>query len=145
MLDLNNDEVRKAIFTVAESLNKDDRGDYMCIDGTDLYINRMFNEIYDADGLKYPRVKKRDGAPYVTGDAQDWTYKYTWEDLEEAEHDDSSDVCAFSNKVYHKVHAYFKRYPDEAAIAGRQAQEIRALRNIIDVSHQEEMNRKNAR
>lgn len=128
-----------AIFTVAKSLGKDDRGDYMRIDGTELYINRMFNEIYDADGLKYPRAGKLDRTPYVTGDAQDWTYKYTWEDLEEAEHDDSSDVRAFSNRVCHKVHAYFKRYPDEAEIARRQMREIRALRGIIDESHQKEI------
>lgn len=30
---------------------------------------------------KLPRFPKPDGSKYITGDAQDWTYKYTWEDL----------------------------------------------------------------
>lgn len=34
--------------------------------------------------IKYPRIEKKDGNQYVTGDAQDWTYQYTWEDLEES-------------------------------------------------------------
>jgi len=31
---------------------------------------------------KLPRIPKPDGSRYATGDAQDWTYKYTVEDLE---------------------------------------------------------------
>ena len=31
---------------------------------------------------KLPRIPKPDGSRYVTGDAQEWTYKYTVEDLE---------------------------------------------------------------
>ena len=32
--------------------------------------------------MKLPRIPKPDGSRYVTGDAQEWTYKYTVEDLE---------------------------------------------------------------
>jgi len=32
---------------------------------------------------KLPRLIKQRGS-YTTGDAQDWTYEYTWEDFEEA-------------------------------------------------------------
>lgn len=31
---------------------------------------------------KLPRIPKPDGSRYVTGDAQEWTYQYTVEDLE---------------------------------------------------------------
>lgn len=30
---------------------------------------------------KLPRITKIDGTKYKTGDSNEWTYKYTWEDL----------------------------------------------------------------
>lgn len=31
---------------------------------------------------KLPRIPKPDGSKYVTGDAQEWTYEYTSEDMD---------------------------------------------------------------
>lgn len=33
---------------------------------------------------KLPRIPKKDGSKYITGDAQEWTYEYTYEDVEVA-------------------------------------------------------------
>lgn len=69
--------------------------------------------------IKLPRIEKFHGGLYVTGDAQDWTYKYTWEDLEESFNDSSTDTCAMRNIVFKKVRAYFKDHPEEALLGGR--------------------------
>ncbi len=71
------------------------------------------------DTIKYQRIEKKDGTPYVTGDAQDWTYQYTWEDLDESFNDSSTDVCALMNIVYRKVREYFYHHPEEALSGGR--------------------------
>lgn len=69
--------------------------------------------------IKYPRIEKKDRTPYVTGDAQDWTYQYTWEDLEESFNDSSTDAHAMRNIVFKKVRTYFKDHPEEALCGGR--------------------------
>ena len=69
--------------------------------------------------IKYPRIEKKDRTLYVTGDAQDWTYQYTWEDLEESFNDSSTDVRAMRNIIFRKVRAYFKDHPEEALLGGR--------------------------
>lgn len=82
--------------------------------------------------IRYPRIEKKDRTSYVTGDAQDWTYQYTWEDLEESFNDSSPDVHAMRNIVFKKVRAYFKDHPEEALSGGRfregwTAEEIKRL------------------
>ena len=69
--------------------------------------------------IKYPRIEKKDRTPYVTGDAQDWTSQYTWEDLEEPFNDSSTDVHAMRSIVFKKVRTYFKAHPEEALSGGR--------------------------
>ena len=69
--------------------------------------------------IKYPRIEKKDGNQYVTGDAQDWTYQYTWEDLEESFNDSSTDAHAMRNIVFKKVREYFQDHPEEALSSGR--------------------------
>lgn len=68
---------------------------------------------------KCPRIEKKDRTLYVTGDAQDWTYQYTWEDLEESFNDSSTDAHAMRNIVFKKVRTYFKDHPEEALCGGR--------------------------
>ena len=65
---------------------------------------------------KYPRIEKKDRAPYVTGDAQDWTYQYTWEDLEESFNDSSTDIHAMRNIVRKSVHT-LKTIPKKRCVA----------------------------
>ena len=84
---------------------------------------------------KYPRIEKKDRTTYVTGDAQDWTYQYTWEYLEESFNDSSTDVRAMRNIVFKKVRTYFKDNPEEALSGGRfregwTAEEVKRLCEI---------------
>ena len=50
----------------------------------------------------------------MTGDAQDWTYHYTWEDFMETFNDASSDERSERNVVFKKVREYFMENPKEA-------------------------------
>lgn len=114
-IDINIPEARYTLFDLLKFLNKDFDGDFIDIDGVRYYVN--INTDYISICEKLPRIKKKDGTPYVTGDAQDWTYQYTWEDFMETFKDSSSDERSERNAVFRKVRKYFRENP-EAALGG---------------------------
>lgn len=111
-LNINVNSARTALFNIMMYLNKDFDGDFITIDGVKYYANINTDYISICD--KLPRIKKKDGTAYVTGDAQDWTYHYTWEDFMETFNDASSDERSERNVVFKKVREYFMENPKEA-------------------------------
>ncbi len=86
--------------------------------------------------IKYPRIEKKDRTPYVTGDAQDWTYQYTWEDFLETFNDASSDQRSERTMVFRAVREYFLKYPEEA-LAGKvidQGWTVNNIKRICEIS-----------
>lgn len=105
-------DVRYTLFDLIKFLYKDFDGDFITIENEMYYVNVNTDYISICD--KLPRIKKKDGTSYVTGDAQDWTYQYTWEDFMETFNDASSDERSERNVVFKKVREYFLENPKEA-------------------------------
>lgn len=111
-INVNIPEAKHALFDLIRFLNKDFDGDFITIDGIMYYVNMNTNYVSICE--KLPRIKKKDGTAYVTGDAQDWTYQYTWEDFMETFNDASSDERSERNIIFRKVREYFVENPKEA-------------------------------
>ena len=81
----------------------------------------MFNNIFKKK--KLPRLPKP--GDYKTGDAQDWTYEYTWEDLEEAAHQvmnttrDRTPIHQPFWKTCEKIRLYFYGHPEKLLECGQ--------------------------
>ena len=60
--------------------------------------------------VKLPRVNK--SLSYTTGDAQTWTYQYTWEDWAAVNDDPSSYWCTDYVALYLYLLDYFTTYPE---------------------------------
>ena len=60
--------------------------------------------------LKLPRVNKSMG--YTTGEAQTWTYQYTWEDWQAVKDDPSSDWYTVYAALYLFLLDYFTEHPE---------------------------------
>ena len=60
--------------------------------------------------LKLPRVNKSIG--YTTGDAQTWTYQYTWEDWQAVKDDPSSDWYTNYAALCLFLLDYFTEHPE---------------------------------
>ena len=65
---------------------------------------------------KLPRLPKSGG--YKTGDADDWTYEYTWEDMEEAEHRIMTTTIMITktkefSKIFKGIRSHFLKYPEK--------------------------------
>ena len=71
-------------------------------------------------------MPKLDG--YKTGDDNDWTYEYTWEDMAEAEHQilNTTRVIAKDknfSKTINQIMSYFRKYPEKLLEDGRYKEE----------------------
>lgn len=65
---------------------------------------------------KLPRLTPKNGyftGPYTTGDAQDWTYEYTWEDLLATFDNDSSSESSMENTISCNIRRYFAERPEK--------------------------------
>jgi hypothetical protein len=62
------------------------------------------------------KLKRITSYEYTTGDAQDWTYEYTWEDFE------ALDTCAKPDndlaKLMQKIQRYFVKHPEKLLVDG---------------------------
>jgi hypothetical protein len=58
------------------------------------------------DRIKLKRII-RGGLTYTTGDAQDWTYEYTWEDFEESLKNTKHDV-----RLMNTIYEHFREHPE---------------------------------
>lgn len=129
MLNVNIPEVRDTLFSLIAHLGKDADGDFIDIENERYYVNVLSDFVSVC--VKCRRVKKKDNTPYVTGDTQDWTYEYTWEDLEETFNDSSSDKDSYRNNIFMCVRTFFKDNPEKALEGGRfkewTADEVRRL------------------
>jgi len=91
----------------------------------------MFSKIFEKKKLS--RLHKWDG--YKTGDANDWTYEYTWEDMAEAEHQvlNTTRVIA-KDKVFSKtinqIRSYFLKYPEKLLEDGHYKNEGLTVKEI---------------
>lgn len=113
-LDIHNSKVREAVFALAGCLGVDSEIDIR-------YLSYGINVKVHEDGLsireKLPRIYNVE--KYVTGDAQDWTYAYTWEDFEAMMGYCSScsmDAYNPDNHACRKIIEYFFVHPDEALL-----------------------------
>jgi len=60
--------------------------------------------------LKLPRIHRT--VPYTTGDAQTWTYAYTWEDWEACNMIVCSNVLCDAEAIRFAVIRYFIKHPE---------------------------------
>ena len=75
---------------------------------------------------KLPRLKPKNGyfpGPYTTGDSQEWTYEYTWEDLLATFDNDSSSESSMENIISCNIRKYFKEHPEKV-------QNVECFRNL---------------
>lgn len=78
-----------------------------------------------ADKRKLQRIPMAN--PYTTGDAQDWTYEYTWEDFNAAiTMWPTAPLMSLEGKLKSKIIEYFRQNPDIAP--------KKAFRNAINYS-----------
>lgn len=63
---------------------------------------------------KLIRISKN--GQYTTGDAQDWTYEYTWEDFEEARK--VPVTVENENSIHIRILKYFLEHPEKALEGG---------------------------
>jgi len=75
-------------------------------------IVAYMNPEHKADMKKLPRL--RYVPSYVTGDAQDWTYEYTWEDLYNALYYCSTSGYKEDLLLIKEIKKYFSKHPEKA-------------------------------
>lgn len=93
----------------------------------------MQGEAIPEERIRLPRLKY---SHYTTGDAQDWTYEYTWEDFEAIMGIDPLEENSLElvREVYHKLFPYLMEHPEKLLEGGElYGTDIDKVRHVLEV------------
>jgi hypothetical protein len=86
--------------------------------------------VYGKTRTKLPRLHKDE--KYITGDAQTWTYEYTWEDFEIAKDFALAAAAWNPTAISLSIYEYFRWHPEKLLEGGICKEKGYSLDNIID-------------